>query len=194
MNDIARIGVCKMLLMDDIVRDGHPALREKSEEVAIPPADEDVELLKKMTEFLKNSQDDEIAAKYNLRSGVGIAAPQLGINKRIIVIYFMHDDKLYHYQLMNPKIISHSVEQAYLAGGEGCLSVDEQIDGYVVRNRRITVRAFDIDGNPVKYRFTGYPAIVVQHEIDHLNGVMFYDHINKENPFQAPQDAIEISL
>jgi|SRR5690625_14213 len=181
-----------MLLMEHIVRDGHPALRKKSEEVSFPLTEEEISLLNKMTTFLKNSQDEEIAEKYELRSGVGLAAPQLGINKRLVALYFEYEDKLYDYQLVNPKIISHSVEQAYLAGGEGCLSVDETIEGYVVRYHRVTVRAYDTEGNELKLRLKGYPAIVMQHEIDHLNGIMFYDYINKKQPFFAPDDAIKI--
>lgn len=175
--------------MKDIVRDGHKALREKSKDVAIPPTDEDKQLLRDMLEFIKNSQDEEIAEKYELRPGVGLAAPQLGINKKLIAIHLTYDDKLYSYQLINPKVISHSVEQAYLGGGEGCLSVDQEIEGYVIRNRRVTVRAYDIDGNQIKIRLKGYPAIVMQHEIDHLNGIMFYDYIDKKQPFQAPENA-----
>src|SRR5699024_7856631 len=98
-----------MLLMKDIVRDGHPALRQKSEDVTIPPTKEDIEILNEMLDFLKNSQDEEIAEKYDLRSGVGLAAPQIGISKQMLVVHFEYDDKLYSYQLMNPKIISHSV-------------------------------------------------------------------------------------
>lgn len=178
-----------MLLMKDIVRDGHPALRKKSAEISLPPSAEDVHILNEMMAFIKNSQDDELAEQYKLRSGVGLAAPQIGMNKQLIVVHFTHDQKQYSYQLINPKIISHSVEKAFLSGGEGCLSVDEVIEGYVVRYARITVRAFDIEGNPLKLRFKGYPAIVLQHEIDHLNGVMFYDYINEQNPFYVPKNA-----
>src|SRR5699024_1188538 len=106
-------------------------------------------------------------------------------NKRLIAVYFSYNDKQYNYQLINPKIISHSVEQAYLGGGEGCLSVDEDIEGYVIRNKRITVRAYDINGEEVKIRLRGYPATVVQDVIDHLDGIMCYDHINLDNPFYA---------
>lgn len=178
-----------MLLMNDIVRDGHPALRKKSSEVNFPLSTEDKKLLDDMKTFILNSQDEETAEKHQLRAGVGLAAPQLGINKRFIVIHFEYEDKLYNYQLVNPKIISHSVEMTYLNGGEGCLSVDEQIEGNVVRYARITVRAYDMDGNEIKVRFKGYPAVVLQHEIDHLNGIMFYDHINKDNPFYVPENA-----
>src|SRR5699024_7980422 len=116
------IGVCNMLRLKDIVRDGHPALRKKAEKVALPPSKEDIETLDKMLTFTKNSQDEKIAEKYKIRSGVGIAAPQIRINKKLIVIHFTYRDKVYSYQLINPKIISHSVEKAYLNGGEGCLS------------------------------------------------------------------------
>lgn len=179
-----------MLTMQDIVREGHPALRQTAEVVELPPSDDVKEILNKMLTFLKNSQDKQIAATYNLRSGVGLAAPQININKRLIVIHFTdHQDKLHSYQLINPKIISHSVAQAYLASGEGCLSVDREVEGYVVRYARITVQAHDINGQEVKLRLKGYPAIIFQHEIDHLNGVMFYDHIDPNNPFQAPPQA-----
>jgi peptide deformylase len=179
-----------MITMKDIVREGHPSLTTTAEEVPVPISDEDKNLLEDMLTFLKNSQNEEIAEKYSLRPGVGLAAPQLGMNKRLIAVHF--DDlngKHYSYGLVNPKVVSHSVEKAYLAGGEGCLSVDRNVEGYVPRNARITVKATDQNGEQIKLRLKGYAAIVVQHEIDHLNGIMFYDHINKENPYTVPDNA-----
>lgn len=182
-----------MIQMKDIVREGHPALRKVAEDVPIPPTAEDQKIADDMLEYLKNSQDEEIAKKYSLRSGVGLAAPQLGISKQIFVVHFYDKkDTLHSYQLFNPKIVSHSVEQAYLANGEGCLSVDRDVEGYVVRNARITVRAYDKVGQPQKIRLRGYAAIVFQHEIDHLQGIMFYDHISEKNPFEIPANAKEI--
>lgn len=182
-----------MLTMKDIVREGHPALRKTAEEVQVPPSQEEINLLNKMLTFLKNSQDEEIAEKYNLRSGVGLAAPQINVNKRLIVIHYTdHKDQTHTYQLINPKIISHSVQKAYLANGEGCLSVDRDVEGYVVRHARITVQATNIDGEKIKLRLRGFLSIIFQHEIDHLNGVMFFDHIDPDNPFNAPTDAIII--
>lgn len=182
-----------MLMMKDIVREGHPALRKVTDKVSIPPTKEDQLIAEDMMQFLINSQDEEISKKYELRSGVGLAAPQLGINKQIFVVHFQDkNDQQYSFKLFNPKIISHSVEQAYLANGEGCLSVDRDVDGFVVRNARITVRAFDEEGNPKKIRLRGYAAIVFQHEIDHLQGIMFYDLISKNDPFETPHNAKEI--
>lgn len=183
-----------MITMKDIVKEGHPSLTRTAKEVELPIEEEERKLLQDMITFLKNSQDEEIAKKYNLRAGVGLAAPQLGIEKRLIAVHFEDQDgKLYSYGLVNPKIISHSVENAYLAGGEGCLSVDRPVEGYVIRHARITVKATDMDGKDVKLRLKGYPAIVFQHEIDHLNGIMFYDRINKDNPFHVPENSIAIN-
>lgn len=179
-----------MITMSDIVREGNPVLKQNAAEVPVPPSQEDKETLEEMLQFVINSQDEEIAEKYGLRAGVGIAAPQIGISKRMIAVHFHDfDEKLYSYALFNPKIISHSVELTYLASGEGCLSVDREIPGYVPRYARITVRGTDIEGNNVKLRLKGYSAIVFQHEIDHINGIMFYDRINKEDPFYVPENA-----
>lgn len=76
-----------MITMDDIIREGHPTLRAVAKEVPIPPIAEDVELGKEMLQFLKNSQDPVKAEELNLRGGVGLAAPQLDISKRIIAVH-----------------------------------------------------------------------------------------------------------
>lgn len=179
-----------MLTMDDIVRDGHPVLREVAEEVQMPPSQEDKGILESMMEYVKNSQDPEVAQKHGLRPGIGLAAPQINVSKRMIAVHVSDEkDNLISYALFNPKIISHSVERSYLAAGEGCLSVDEAIPGYVPRYARVTVKGVDIHGNDVKLRLKGLPAIVFQHEIDHLNGIMFYDHINKQDPYAEVPDA-----
>lgn len=177
-----------MLTMKDIVREGHPALRKVADEVTFPLSEEEKKLGQEMLTFLKNSQDEAIAEKYGLRGGVGLAAPQLAVSKRIIAIHIEDEDRTYSYTLYNPKVRSHSVQEACLAGGEGCLSVDREVPGFVVRHERVTIEAFDQEGKPIKLRLKGYPAIVVQHEIDHLNGVMFYDHINEKNPNLLPPD------
>jgi peptide deformylase len=182
-----------MLTMDDVVKEGHPVLKEKAQEVTLPPTQEEINILKEMMQFLKNSQTPEIAEKYNLRPGVGIAAPQINVSKRMIAVLAEDNKgKLYDYGLFNPKIVSHSVELSYLQSGEGCLSVDRQVPGFVPRYARITVKGTDIDGNEVNLRLRGFPAIVFQHEIDHLNGIMFYDRINKEDPFKAPENSTAI--
>ncbi|MBD1380894.1 peptide deformylase [Metabacillus arenae] len=179
-----------MLTMKDVIREGHPILREVAEGVKMPPSKEDEETLTKMIEFVKNSQNPEIAEKYDLRPGIGLAAPQINVSKRMIAIH-VTDEKgeLHSYALFNPKIVSHSVEKSYLTSGEGCLSVDRSVPGYVPRYARVRVKGLTLEGEQIDIRLRGLPAIVFQHEIDHLNGVMFYDHIDENDPFKIPENA-----
>ncbi|WP_243385240.1 peptide deformylase [Bacillus kexueae] len=182
-----------MITMTNIIREGHPTLREVAKEVPLPASEEDKETLKQMLEYVQNSQNPQIAEKYGLRPGIGLAAPQINVSKRMIAIH-VEDEKgnVHSYALFNPKIVSHSVEKTYLSSGEGCLSVDRAVPGYVPRYARIRVKAVDINGEEVDVRLRGLLSIVFQHEIDHLNGVMFYDHIDSENPFKEPENAIPL--
>ena len=186
-----------MITMKDIIREGNPTLREVVPEVELPLSDDDKTLADEMLTFLKNSQDPEIAEKYNLRGGVGLAAPQLDKKKRMIAVHIPNMDPeinepTFSDVMINPKIISHTVQDACLRDGEGCLSVDREVPGYVVRHARITVTYTDVNGETQKKKFKNYDAIVIQHEIDHLNGVMFYDHINKLQPFAIGKDVLII--
>ncbi|AWB46018.1 peptide deformylase [Paenibacillus sp. CAA11] len=176
-----------IITMDDIVREGDPILRTVTEPVSLPLDEETLGEMDAMMLFLKNSQDEELAKKYKLRAGVGLSANQIGLNKRMFAAYFS-DDKgvMREYALFNPKIISHSEAMIYLPESEGCLSVDRSVQGFVPRYERIQIGAFNREGEPVKLRFRGFAAIVMQHELDHLNGIMFYDHISKENPYKLP--------
>lgn len=89
------------------------------------------------------------------------------------------------YGLINPKIISSSVRKCALRGGEGCLSVKKDHQGYVYRYAKITLRAFDIfENKEIDIVAKNYDAIVLQHELDHLSGILYYDKIDKSNPFK----------
>ncbi|WP_074034995.1 peptide deformylase [Exiguobacterium sp. AT1b] len=174
-----------MLTMKDVIREGDERLRTRSIEVPIPPTEEDLALLDEMETFLVNSQDPEMSEKYELRGGVGIAAPQLGVTRRFFTVLLQEEGETFKLSIFNPKITSHSVEQTFLNGGEGCLSVDRVIKGNVPRFRRITLEGFDRDGQPIKLRLRGMRAIVCQHELDHLDGILFYDRINTSNPLDT---------
>lgn len=173
-----------MILMDDIIREGHPTLRTRAEEVTFPLSEENRKLAHDMLEYLINSQDPVMAEQYNLRGGIGLAANQINSLKRMFALH-LEDEKgnLLSFVAVNPKIVSHSVEMTYLTSGEGCLSVDRSVPGYVPRYARITVKFMTVDGEEKKMRLSGLPAIAFQHELDHLNGVMFYDRINEKDPF-----------
>lgn len=183
---------------DTIVKDTDPIIREKSEIVTLPLSKEDETLLREMLQYVKDSTDEEKAEKMNLRPAVGISAIQVGSKKQMTAVVVDDLDKNgepehFEYMLVNPRIVSSSVQKAYLHSGEGCLSVVNQHDGYVVRSARITVKAFDLCTNKdITIRARGYLAIVLQHEIDHFSGILFYDHINKKDPFKEVEGALVI--
>ena len=183
-----------MIKMKDITRDGNPVLRKRAEKVEFPLSDENKKMAKDMMEFLKNSQDEKIAEKYHLRAGVGLAAPQIGVSLQMACVLVPGpDDKIeLEETLINPVIVSESVRMAALEEGEGCLSVDRNVPGYVPRHDKVTIRYQNLDGETKVLKIRDYKAIVCQHEIDHLNGILFYDHINKENPFSVDDSTILI--
>lgn len=138
-----------------------------------------------MLKHLRYSQIEKLSKKYDLRPGMGLAAPQLGINKNFFVVcYEVKDGVFDDYILINPKVISYSEEMIYAGEGEGCLSVNREVEGIVPRHARITVEAYDLDGNKRKYRVREDLAIAFQHELDHLNGILFVDYIDPKDPYK----------
>ncbi len=176
-----------------IYTDQDEVLHQKTEEVELPIPEETKQTVLDMIEYLKLSQDEEFAKEHNIRAGVGIAAPQIGISQRFFAVCFDDGKKHYEYGLINPKIVSSSVKKAYLLSGEGCLSVPEDHQGYVYRYYKITIKGYDaVTDKNVTLRLVGYPAIVVQHEYDHLSGVLYYERIDKDNPFFEDPDAVPV--
>ena len=172
-----------------IVKDNNPIMRKKSQPVEMPLSLEDKKTLDEMLEYLKLSQDEDYAAKHNLRAGVGIAAIQIGLLKRMFCIYYEKDDGIVQYQLVNPKIIEYSVRKCALKDGEGCLSVEEDHPGISHRYYKIKMAAFDaLTNQDIVITARGFDAIVLQHEYDHLDGLFFYDRIDKNNPEQPLQN------
>lgn len=184
-----------MLTMKDIVRDPAPILHKKA--APVEEIDEQtINEIKSMREYLIHSQDPELSEKYGLRPGIGLAAPQVGLDKRMFVVYLEDEEgNIEHdYMLINPKVKSHSVTETYLPSGEGCLSVDEEIEGLVHRYSRIKMQATTPEGEKIEIKAKGQLAIVLQHEFDHLNGVMFYDRIDKEMPMEPKIGAKPLEL
>ena len=178
-----------MLLMKDILDESDKRLREISKEVEFPLSKDEKNTIKEMVEFLRNSQIPEIAEKYDLSPGMGLAAIQIGIPKRYFVVVNEYDEGQFEeYVIINPKIISNSMEKIYVDMGEGCLSVNRPFDGIVPRYARVTVEGYDVDGKKIQVRAREELAIAFQHEIDHLNGIIFIDHIDPKNPFKDKEN------
>ena len=166
-----------------IVKDNNPIMRKRSLPVEMPLSQEDKATLDSMLEYLKLSQDDEYAKKHNIKAGVGLAAIQIGLLKRMFVVYIETEEETIQYQLVNPKIIETSVRKCAIEAGEGCLSVDEDHPGLVHRYLKVKIEAFDaLQNKNIVVSAKGFLAIVLQHEFDHLNGMFFYDRIDKNEP------------
>ena len=166
-----------------IVKDNNPIMRKKSLPVDLPLSAEDQQALDEMLNYLKLSQDEDYAKKHNIRPGVGIAAIQIGLLKRMFCIYYEREEGIVQYQLVNPKIIEYSVRKCALQDGEGCLSVDGEHPGLSHRYYKIKMQAYDaLTKKDIIITARGFDAIVLQHEYDHLDGLFFYDRIDQNNP------------
>lgn len=173
----------------DILDEKDKILRQKSETVVFPLSKEDKKLIQQAIDHLTFSQIEEYEKKYRLRPGMGLAFPQLGLLKRIIVIVNeVSPGKFDNYVVINPKIISYSEEMVAADSGEGCLSVNREVEGHVKRHARVTVTGFDELGNAVKVRAREDLSIAFQHEIDHLDGILFYDRINPHHKFYSDRE------
>jgi len=119
---------------------------------------------------------DDMFDTIHAANGIGLAAPQIGISKRLIIIEIPDSEDYTHpgerFILCNPDIVKASRETAI--GQEGCLSVTGYV-GMVERTKQVIVRGQDLKGRKVRVKVEGFLARVFQHEIDHLNGVLYVD-------------------
>jgi peptide deformylase len=140
---------------------GDPVLRQEAEPVAV--VDDEVRDL--IDEMLETMYDAD---------GVGLAAPQIGLSRRIIVVD-VHEEEVPAFGLVNPVIVERSVEVE--RGEEGCLSIPG-LKEIVERAARVVVEGLDRDGNPRRIEATGLLARALQHEVDHLDGLLFLDRVS----------------
>ncbi|MCR3906298.1 MAG: peptide deformylase [Tenericutes bacterium] len=181
-----------MILMKNIIREGHKTLETVAKEVKLPLSKADKKLLIDLLEYVKNSQDDEMVETYGLRPAVGIAAPQVNVSKRMFAVHVTDfDGTLYSYALVNPVLKQRSTEIIYIPGGEGCLSVDRETEGITPRYQSVTFEAlsYDIQSDqliPIVISLEGYVGIVFQHEFDHINGIMYTTKLFNDLPNAKP--------
>jgi peptide deformylase len=136
----------------------------------------------KVTAFDKDLQTliDDMIETMRLAPGVGLAAPQVGVSQRVIVVEYGDDEKedapKKLYALVNPEIVSGSED--IVEGTEACLSIP-RIQGDVERHEKLMVKGFNRQGKPVKLKLSGWMARIFQHEIDHLDGILFTDRATR---------------
>ncbi|NLZ39373.1 MAG: peptide deformylase [Firmicutes bacterium] len=148
------------MALRQIRKNGDPVLRQKAHPV------------KKITPQIIKLLNDMAETMYDA-NGVGLAAPQIGISKRLIVIDVADEHNLL--KLINPEIIASSGKETAI---EGCLSFPG-IAGEVERAEAVTVRALIPAGDTIELKATGLLARALQHEIDHLDGILFVDRVSR---------------
>jgi peptide deformylase len=165
-----------------IITEGDPRLRQKA--VRIKSIDDGLRRL------ARDMWDTLQAA-----NGVGLAAPQVGVLRRLIIVHipagFEHeDDPEIKLTLVNPEIVKASGRQV---GPEGCLSIPGWV-GDVPRAMHVTVKARDLDDREVRIKASGFLARVLQHEIDHLDGILFVDRVEDRSTLRyIPEDEEEVA-
>lgn len=154
---IVSMGIRKIITLPD------PVLRKKARKV--------VEFGPELQELI-----DDMIETMRVAPGVGLAAPQVGVSSRVIVVEYGDDEdeeapkKLY--TVVNPEIVRASSET--VTGIEGCLSIPEMV-GSVERWQSVTIRGVNRRNQPIKLKASGWLARIFQHEIDHLDGVLYVD-------------------
>jgi peptide deformylase len=163
----------------DLVYEGDPRLRQKAQRIRTVD-----EGLLKLAEDMHETM--------HAAPGVGLAGPQIGVMRRIVVIYLPENyeedgDPELSLTLINPEIIKM---QGRDVGTEGCLSIPGWV-GDVPRATKITVRSTDIDGRQFRFKAEGILARVVQHEVDHLDGILYIDRVEDKSTLRQVKDEEE---
>lgn len=162
-----------------IVTTPDPVLRRKAKKVAA--VDKDVLAL-----------IDDMVETMRAAPGVGLAAPQVGVSQRVIVVEYGDEEneeapkKLY--TLINPEIVGVSEEM--VEGTEACLSIP-RVMGDVERHEKLVVKALNRMGKPVKIKVSGWIARIFQHEIDHLEGILFTDRATRAWRVKEEEEVID---
>ena len=138
-------------------------LRKKTDEVVFPLADETQRLIRNMFDTVRAA------------NGIGLAAPQVGKSQKVIVVNLEHLE-IPIFALINPEVLEFSKKQTAME--EGCLSIPG-VFGMVDRPEKIKFKAYDLKGRQVEAEANGLLSKVIQHEIDHINGILILDKIKK---------------
>jgi len=138
-----------------------PVLRQKAKRV--PTVDKSVQRL-----------IDDMVETMQQANGVGLAAPQVGVSLRVIVLQVPGEEPI---AIVNPEIVKRTGEQEV---AEGCLSFPGYA-GEIKRSASVTVKGLDRQGKPTRIKATGLMAEALQHEIDHLNGILYIDHLESQD-------------
>ena len=110
-------------------------------------------------------------------NGAGLAAPQVGVSQRVIVLCVNENESTVEIAIVNPEIVKRKGERVCK---EGCLSIPGYV-GEIKRSEEVKVKGFDVTGNALKIKGQGLLSQALEHEIDHLNGVLYVDHLESQD-------------
>jgi peptide deformylase len=164
----------------EVLLEGEPLLRQKA--LKIRTVDESLRrLARDMHETMEAAP------------GVGLAGPQIGVMRRIIVVhvpegYQGEDEPDVVMTLINPEIVK---VQGRAVAAEGCLSIPGWV-GDVPRAERVTVKAIDLNNRQIRFKADGFLARVLQHEVDHLDGILFVDRVEDKSTLRQVEDEEEV--
>jgi peptide deformylase len=171
-----------------LLKDTDSNLRKPTTELVFPIPTDEQELIDRMIAYIDACYHQK-HKEFDILPGIALAGPQVGLLKKVIYIHFSRGEQEYKYLIANPKIIAESTVWACISDGEGCLSVETNHKGIVKRKNKIIVKAYDIFGQKdITINADGILAICLQHEMDHLNGILYYDRIDKNNPTEIQPD------
>jgi peptide deformylase len=121
---------------------------------------------------------DDMVETMQQAGGVGLAAPQVGVSLRVVVLQMPEEEPI---AIINPEVVKQSGERQMV---EGCLSLPGQ-SGEIMRYDNITVKGLDRQGKKIRIKADGFKAQVLQHELDHLNGILYIDHLEEEEQSES---------
>jgi peptide deformylase len=164
-----------------LVYEGDPRLRQKATRV------------RAVDDSLRKIADDMFETMLDA-PGVGLAGPQVGLMRRMVVIHLPENyeeegDPEVSLILVNPEIIK---SQGREVGPEGCLSIPGWV-GEVPRATKVTVRAMDLDNRQIRIKAEGILARVIQHEVDHLDGILYIDRVEDKSTIRQVKDDEEVA-
>lgn len=167
-----------------LLEDSNDFLSKQCVNATFPLDKKDSLLVNKMVNYIDacyDGRDEEL----EIRPGIALAAPQVGCNKKIIYLHFHDGKQEIKYLLANPEIVATSVACCYLKDGEGCLSVNKDHPGHVKRFNKVRVKALDMLNNnkEIVINAEGLFSVCLQHEIDHLSGILFYQRIDRKHKY-----------
>lgn len=158
--------------------------RGKDNKILRTPSAKVKKIDKKLLRFIEDMKET-----MDLENGVGLAAPQVGADIRVVVCKFNHDTKnQLIVPMINPEIIQISREMNY--GEEGCLSLPKQFDA-IARHSALTVRYTDTRGNEITLKLRDFNARIVQHEVDHIDAKLYIDHLDDPETLELKKKAAQ---